>query len=240
VPAASGKIAPVPLLVVFDGEVWFEEAGLPAALAAARRAGRLPPLAVLGIGNGRREDRRRFLGGHPAMLRAVAHRAVPWALKALAEHGVPAPGTGGRIIAGQSLGGLAALAAATETPGTFDAVIAQSPSMWWRPEGWRGIAGTPTPRDLHSAVPAWITERFTTAGTAAGSGIAGQARIRLQVGTLEGLTIGRMETLRHRLAGDGWDVRMRGYEGGHDYAWWRGALLDALEELTAEPEDRRS
>ena len=29
----------------------------------------------------------------------------------------------------------------------------------------------------------------------------------------------------------GWDCDLREYIGGHDWAWWRGALIDRLAEI---------
>ncbi len=50
-PAADDVSDLVPLLVLFDAEDWFGRMSLPRALEAAVSAGRMPPVAVLGVAN---------------------------------------------------------------------------------------------------------------------------------------------------------------------------------------------
>ncbi len=53
-------------------------------------------------------------------------------------------------------------------------------------------------------------------------------RIRLCVGSLEGSTVLHVQQLHQRLLNAGVDSHYAIYTGGHDYAWWRGALIDGL------------
>lgn len=207
----------VPLLTVFDAETWFGRLGLPGALERAADARRLPPVAVLGVENLSTADRKRALGANDAFLSALAGDATAWAEAQATAHDVDLAGRDRRIIAGQSLGALSALWAAHTRPDSYGIVIAQSPSMWWRPGG----AGSP--RDLGMRPSDWITEEFS-------GRLVGDARILLTAGVREGLTLNRVHLLRQTLRSRGWAASIDVYDGGHDIAWWRGALLDRLEE----------
>lgn len=212
-PAAEG---PLPLLTVFDAETWFGELPLPRALEAAVAAGRIPPVAVLGIANRERLDRIACLGANPVFLRRVAADATAWAIATATRAGARLAGPERRVVCGQSLGGLSALLAALELPGTYGAALSHSASLWWTPDG------ESTPRDLGSRPGGdWITERFATAA-------AGSTRIRLDVGSREGAAVAHTRTLHRTLRERGWDADIAVYEGGHDFAWWRGALIDDL------------
>ncbi|GAA1079358.1 alpha/beta hydrolase-fold protein [Nocardiopsis composta] len=218
-PAPSD--APAGLLVLFDGKVWFGDLHAPAALEAAAAAGRIPPFAVLGVENHGRADRVARLGADPAFLHAVAEHLVPWAERRLAGDGVRLAGRERRVLCGQSLGGLSALFAAVQTPGAYGAVIAHSPSMWWRP------GGTATPSSLGAGgEPDWITRQIAERP-------ATGVRVRLDVGTREGPTVAHARTLAAALRSRGYPHRLAVYEGGHDFACWRGALLDGLAALSA-------
>src|SRR5690606_31945897 len=119
------------------------------------------------------------------------------------------------------LGGLSALFAAVQTPGAYGAVIAHSPSMWWRP------GGTATPSSLGAGgEPDWITRQIAERP-------ATGVRVRLDVGTREGPTVAHARTLAAALRSRGYPHRLAVYEGGHDFACWRGALLDGLAALSA-------
>ncbi|MCP3424545.1 alpha/beta hydrolase-fold protein [Rothia sp. AR01] len=216
-PAAVPEAEPLPLLTLFDAETWFGSAGLPAALEAAVEAGRLRPLAVLAVSNTARLDRIECLGANSEFLREVAGEATAWATRRAAEAGFALAGRESRVVAGQSLGGLSALIAALELPGHYGHALAHSPSMWWTPDG------ASTPRDMGRRTGEdWVTDRFRAAP-------AGDVRVQLAVGDREGLTLPRLDILRGVLLERGWNAVSATYGGGHDVAWWRGALLDGLE-----------
>lgn len=219
-PAADDVSDPVPLLVLFDAEDWFGRMSLPRALEAAVSAGRMPPVAILGVANPGRGTRVASLGANDAFLASVAGRATAWAESVAASRGILLAGRGGRILAGQSLGGLSALRAAITGEGGYGAVIAQSPSVWWTPDG------RSTPADLTTRPVDWITAE------AARLPLPDRpSRVRIQIGCREGLMLPRAHIAGSVLAGRGVDARVDVFDGGHDLAWWRGGLLDALEEL---------
>ncbi|WP_178945871.1 alpha/beta hydrolase-fold protein [Kocuria sp. TGY1127_2] len=213
-PGADGS--PVPLVTIFDAEIWFGNLSLHHAIEAAVEAGRIPPLAVLGISNTDTPDRIAHLGANSDFLRAVADHAIPWAEERAQSAGVELSGREDRVIVGQSLGGLSALVAALELPDVFGHALAHSPSLWWTPDG------ASKPRDLGAREGMdWITERFHQSA-------AGDVRVSMAVGEREGLTLPHGRILHQVMLDAGWATTFDTYAGGHDFAWWRGAVLDGL------------
>ena len=106
------------------------------------------------------------------------------------------------IVAGLSLGGLVALRAALEHPDEVGGVISQSASLWQD-----NLA-----RQLAAAD-------------------ASRLRAYLEVGSQEWVLAGPNHQVAARLAQAGAEVRFVEYNGGHDYACWRGGLADGLRHL---------
>ena len=108
------------------------------------------------------------------------------------------PRTADRVVAGQSLGGAMALLTAAERPDAVGAFVCQSPSLWQD-----GLL------DRVAAMPA----------TASG---------HLEVGRQEWVLLGPTRTLRERLDATGVRLNYVEFNGGHDYACWRGGIADGL------------
>lgn len=214
-PADVGE-RPVGLLVLLDGEVWFGGLGVAAALELAARSGRVPPYAVVGIGNLDVRDRIAILGGRAETVREIADRVVPDLRAAHPE--VAWAGPERTVLCGQSLGGATALVAALEAPEVFGAVLAHSPSLWWHP------GAAPRPADLTADGPTWLREQYADAP-------ATGTRVRIDVGQLEGLTVPQAGLLTDLMRARGWSVDLDLYTGGHDVACWRGALVAGLAAL---------
>ncbi|GAA5030705.1 esterase family protein [Microbacterium fluvii] len=111
-------------------------------------------------------------------------------------------GPGAVVVAGQSLGGFTAVRTALEHPDVVGAALAQSASTW---QG-----------DLAAL-----------AGAAGRSGL----RVWLEVGRQEWVLRDAHRHLAARLAAAGADVRFTEFNGGHDYACWRGGIADGLAAL---------
>ena len=208
--------APLGLLVLPDAECWLDHVGLATALDAAIASGRIAPTAVLGIDNIDNRDRCALLGGDRTLVDALAARLIP---QARAAH--PDRRWAGRertVLAGQSLGGVTALMAARYAPETFGAVISSSPSMWWAPGGGSRPAG------FSADDRSWVSETVL-------AGAPEDVRVLLNIGTLEGAMVPHVEALHRRLRDAGVNSVLTHYTGGHDYAWWRGALIDGLAAL---------
>ncbi|WP_170175760.1 alpha/beta hydrolase-fold protein [Propionibacterium australiense] len=213
---AVGNSTPLGLLVITDAEVWLDRMRLPGAIDTAITSSRIRPFAILGIDNLDIPDRIAILGGRTGLVDDIAHHLVP---RIRADH--PELTWDGRertVISGQSLGGVTALTAALTAPHVFGTVLAHSPSMWWRPDARR------KPADLSERDTSWVTEHVLSAPPA-------DVRVRLGVGSLEGPMVSHVERLHDGLVMAGVDSQLTVYSGGHDLAWWRGALLDDLCEL---------
>ncbi|MGC2939654.1 MULTISPECIES: enterochelin esterase domain-containing protein [unclassified Brevibacterium] len=208
------------ILVLFDGRQWFDHLGVELAVEAAG----LPGLIVIGIGTYTTAERILTLAGNEQFLRSVAADLVPEIEAEAAVWGSALPAGARRIIGGQSLGGLAALHMTQTCPGAFDTVLAHSPSLWWSP------GGTATPADLASIDgDDWTTRRFLEPGVGAGT-----QEFHLAVGRREGPMVDRARRLTEVLDGLGHSSSLSVYEGGHDFACWRGALIDGLRAVFAQ------
>lgn len=223
------QAAHVPLVTIFDAEKWFGNLWLPYALEAAADSGRIPPVAVLGIANNDTPDRIARLGANTGFLRDVAEHATAWAEDCARTVGIGLKGREGRIIAGQSLGGLSALVAALELPHAFGHALAHSPSLWWTPDG------ASKPHDLGTREGMdWITERYQASTPE-------DVSVEIAIGEREGLTVPRGRILHRTMLDAGWSSALTMYTGGHDFAWWRGAVVDGLARaLRTEPHEERT
>ncbi|MEW5164060.1 alpha/beta hydrolase-fold protein [Klebsiella aerogenes] len=210
---AVDKSQPLGLVVLPDGETWFDHLGVCAAIDAAIDSRRIVPVALLGIDNIDERERTTILGGRSELIRDVAEHLLPtirreqprqkWADRSRT------------VLAGQSLGGVSALMAARHAPETFGLVLSHSPSMWWTPDGGS------RPHLFSATDTSWVSEHVLSAPPRT-------VRIRLCVGSLEGSTVPHVQQLHQQLQASGVDSHCAIYTGGHDYAWWRGALLDGL------------
>ncbi len=109
--------------------MWFGRLGLRDTVDALIADGVLPPLAVLAPDAVGAATRRLELGGRESYVSFLADEVVPWASARW-----PLTGRAERtVVAGQGLGGMTALYAGLTRPERFGAVVAQSPSLWWRP-----------------------------------------------------------------------------------------------------------
>jgi iron(III)-salmochelin esterase len=218
-PAESGD-GPLPLMTLFDAETWFGRLHLPVALEKAAAEGKIPPMAVLGIAHVDRADRVASLSANEEFLAEVFGPATIWAVAHAASRGTTFAGPEGQIIAGQSLGGLSALVSVLREPERYRYAIAASPSLWWEPGGER------TPADLGSRTVDWLTGQF-------GKEPQGGTRVLLSAGVREGLSVPRAHLLEQTMRYRGWDAGINVYDGGHDFAWWRVALIDDLQRIFA-------
>lgn len=206
-------VQPLGLLVLTDGEIWFDHLGVSAAIDAAIRSGRIAPVAVLGIDNINARERIAILGGRRELVLDIAERLLP-TLRAKYPERRWADRTQ-TVLAGQSLGGVTALMAARHAPESFGLVLSHSPSMWWTPDNCN------RPDHFSAEERSWVSEHVLSAPSPA-------VRMHLCVGSLEGSTVPQVKQLHEKLRAAGVESHYSVYTGGHDYAWWRGALIDGL------------
>ncbi|MFE7192370.1 enterochelin esterase [Kitasatospora sp. NPDC057541] len=207
---------PYPVLVLLDGEMWGEVLSFGDTLDNLTAEGLVPPtvaLLVHTMGPGRPDD----LSCNPDFVDLLADRILPWAA---AEHRATAD-PARTVIAGQSAGGLTAAFAAFRRPARFGNALSQSGSFWW-PDGTEFDGGSE-----------WLTRQFAATEQ-------GGARFWVEVGLQEWMLLTQNRHLRDVLTARGYDLAYREFNGGHDYACWRGGLADGLVHLlgTAAPQGR--
>ncbi|WP_411097335.1 enterochelin esterase [Streptomyces sp. 020-2-3H-GM] len=194
---------PYALAVLLDGEMWGPVLGVGDILDNLHADGELPPtVAVLVDTMGRRMD---DLACSGPFVDWLADTLLPWAER---EYGAGADAAR-TAIAGQSAGGLTAAFAAFRRPDRFGLALSQSGSFWW-PDDERG-------GEWLTGQYAWAERRPVT--------------LRLEVGLQEWMLLGENRRLRNVLRARGYDVRYGEFNGGHDYACWRGGLADGLVDL---------
>lgn len=203
------------MLILFDAQRWFDDFGIPHAVDAAVAAGRCAPMGIIGVESpATPPERMRQLAASRPFLEMLAEELLPF----VTSDETPWGGTDRRILCGQSLGGLSALAAALWTPHAYGAVLAQSPSVWWRP------GGSATPNTYTDSSTSWLFEQFRSAAPPSMS-------IRIDAGSNEGLITEHLHTLRDLLKDRGFRSSLHIYTGGHDYPCWAAALLSGLADL---------
>ncbi|MEU7160669.1 enterochelin esterase [Streptomyces chrestomyceticus] len=207
-------------LVLLDGDLWFGRLGVQDLFDRLIADGVLPPLVVLAPDAVDNATRAREFGGRQAYTNFLAAELLPWAAARLPVTFDPSR----TVVAGESLGGLTALYAGFAAPRRFGNVLAQSPALWWRPEGAGPVNGTDV-----AERPSWLAERFAGGGRR-------ELRTHLRTGRYEGDARTRARELRDTLRVLGHPVTYREYNGGHDHACWAGGLAEGLADLLGRPD----
>ena len=203
-----GDPAPdAPLFIQFDGEMWFSQ-GMEHALNRAHEAGRIPAMHVFFLHSGGRENRWKELNGDNPIADYLVEIAFPH-LEAV--HGIKtAPQN--IVINGQSLGGLSSLLAVLSRPEAFGGAIAQSSSLW-QPQ---------------------VMDRLDKLEAAGEIDRLRHLYLEIEVGEQEWVLVPPHRELKERLEKLGLkNARCTTFNGGHDYACWRGAIVPALERIIA-------
>ena len=206
-----------PLVVLLDGECWPLVADLPAALDNLMGRSIAPAVVAMVHNTGGMTARMTEMACDPAFAALLADRVVPFvrSLHAVADRAV---------VAGNSLGGLAAAHAALTRPDVFEAVLSCSGSHWW------GYDGTGWGKDSE---PEWLTRRYADAPLL-------PLRFWVDVGTLETgpspLSPGVDQRAANRhlrtvLRAKGYRVDYHEAPGGHDFATFRRSLVRGLRAL---------
>ncbi|WP_419897334.1 alpha/beta hydrolase-fold protein [Roseomonas sp. USHLN139] len=209
-PAAAAQ-APLPLLVMFDGDAYLDIVPTPTILDNLIAAGEIPPVAALFVGNGPGDARDRELPPNPRFAAALVEEMLPWARAQLRLTENPAQ----VVIGGASYGGIAAAFAAFRHPEVFGNVLSQSGSYGWSPEG---------------APPEWLIEHYASSARL-------PLRFYLEAGSFERGRPGRVSLVdsnRHMamvLRARGYPLTHREWASGHDYIAWRATLALGLQTL---------
>ncbi|MFI6938382.1 enterochelin esterase [Streptomyces sp. NPDC050418] len=201
-PARPG---PHPVAVLLDGEVWGPRLGFGRDLDAAAGKGLLPPMVTVMVETMGRDARVRDLSCNGEFVDWLADVLLPWARTEFGATHDPAR----TVIAGQSAGGLTAAFAGFRRPERFGNVLSQSGSFWW-PDDTEFDSGSE-----------WLTRQYAVTGRR-------PVRFHVEVGLQEWMLLAQNRHLRNVLEAKGYEVTYREFNGGHDYACWRGGLLHGL------------
>ena len=200
----DGRSARLPLAILFDADCWL---GMGIAdmfdnLIVDRV---VPPFVAVAIESIHGVPRLWSLT-HPDIFEPfLTEELLPWMQTRYAVSADPVQ----TVLAGQSLGGLTCAHAARSRPDRFGWVIGQSTSVWWPGDDNGGLGGRQ------------VLDAYAT-------GAHLPIRFFLEVGSHEGELLQSVRSLRDVLEERQYTLRYREYEGGHDFACWRGGLADGL------------
>jgi enterochelin esterase-like enzyme len=212
---------PYDLVVIFDESAYLTKVPTPAILDNLIAASKIPPTVAVLIANPSQESRNEELTPNPKFADFLAKELIPW----IQAHYNVTDDPGKTVVAGSSLGGLAAAYAGYKHPEVFTNVLCQSGSFWWAP-------------DHSGAVPEGV---ITETGWMAKQFIASSKlplKFYIDAGAFEfdsnGTGGGILETsrdMRDALLAKGYEVYYQQFVGGHDYLSWRGTFADGLIDL---------
>jgi enterochelin esterase family protein len=201
--SADANNEAVPALIMFDGDMWMRTGRFHETLDNLIADGEIPPLYALLVETDDIAARWGELSEDSGVEDFVADNLLPWARGRWPITDDPAR----TIVAGQSLGALTALWMAAKRPDSAKNVIAQSASLW-RGSLMERLSGEESPlRD------------FT-------------GRIYFECGKQEWVLLPLNRKLARLLKARGAMHRYVEYNGGHDYACWRGGIADGLRWIT--------
>jgi enterochelin esterase-like enzyme len=217
----EANAAPYDLLVIFDESAYLTKVPTPVILGNLIAAAKIPPTVAVLIANPSQASRTEELTPNPTFAEFLAKELIPWIHARYNVTNDP----GRIVVAGSSLGGLAATYAAYRHPEVFGNVLCQSGSFWWAP-------------DHSGAIPEGVTTE--TGGMAKQFIVSPKLPLRFYIdaGAFEfdsnGTGGGILETSRNMrdvLLAKGYEVHYQQFVGGHDYLSWRGTFADGLIDL---------
>ncbi len=206
-----------PLLVVMDGDSYTTLVPTPTILDNLIHEGKIPPVVALFVGNASAEARDTELNCSKSWSDFLVKEAIPWIETTENVH----VATKEALIAGSSMGGLAAACAAVDHPEVFGKVLAQSGSFYRAPSGEE-----PESLARHLANSPRLPLQFY-----------------IEVGLLETAAIPSRDPsmltanrhLRDVLIAKGYEIEFRDRFSGHEHAAWRATFSDGLTWLLAAP-----
>lgn len=203
----AGLEGPAPLAIAHDGTAYQRIAQLPALLETLIEQERVRPVRIAFLDPLRPDRRTAEYGFGETYQRILSSSLVP----RLRDE---ADAVGGTYWIGCSLGGLAALVAASQAPAATAGLVLQSPAL----------LGTPDDPTFHGSERSWWLDELVRLER---SGETLPWRIAQEVGRFDWLHDVNEEAATHyeeRLAAHRFEVR----SAGHNWTFWRDGLADAL------------
>lgn len=205
-----------PWVLLLDGQAWAGPLRLFPRLDQLTAQRQLPAANYLALDARDPDSRWQDMGCQPRFWQALHEELLPEAMRRAGPSCAPLC-TPPCLLAGQSLGGLAATYAALHWPERYPALISQSGAFWW-------------PALDEGAEHAWLI-RQVRGGLGQGQGL----RALFQYGErdpadMQALSRQMAAALQARVPRPA-AVQARQVPGGHDWVCWREALLCGLAEL---------
>jgi enterochelin esterase family protein len=217
----KANATPYDLVVIFDESAYLTKVPTPVILDNLIAASKIPPTVAVLIANPSQESRNEELTPNPKFADFLAKELVPWIHAHYNVTGDP----GKTVVAGSSLGGLAAAYVGYRHPEVFTNVLCQSGSFWWAPDHSGAIP------DGVITEPGWMAKQFIASSKL-------PLKFYIDAGAFEfdsnGTGGGILETsrdMRDVLLAKGYEVYYQQFVGGHDYLGWRGTFADGLMDL---------
>lgn len=205
---------PTKLAVFLDGEFYVNRMEAPAIIHQLQQRGAIPSMACLFVSHIDGLARHQDLICNPAYTDFIALDVVDWV-----RQRYPTLAQDDHLIAGASLGGLAAAFTALIYPQVFSRCLSQSGSFWWHDE-W--LTSTLAPISS-PASKFWLS----VGDQETSSGISHPPTGLLQ-------DVSQVEACEHfakALKARHHPVHDRVYEGGHEFKPWQEELPEALQWL---------
>jgi len=194
------------LVIAFDGDAYREAVRTPQVVQNLVEAGRIGPTVLVLVGNapgGRVPE----LNRNPVFSRFLARELLPWLGR---RYRLRVDGSR-TVVAGSSLGAIAAVDAACRYPRLFSKVLVQSGAFQWPGPGislMQEFARSPR-RPLRFYLEAGKFETVVFPGMATS-------------------LLGSVRHMRDVLVAKGYPITYSEFDGGHDYACWSGTLGNGL------------
>jgi enterochelin esterase-like enzyme len=217
----SANATPYDLVVVFDESAYLTKVSTPMILDNLIATSKIPATVAVLIANRSQESRNEELTPNPKFADFLAKELIPW----IHAHYNVTDDPGKTVVAGSSLGGLAAAYAGYKHPEVFTNVLCQSGSFWWAPDHSGAIP------DGVITETGWMAKQFIAS-------LKLPLKFYIDAGSFEfdsnGTGGGILETsrdMRNVLLAKGYEVHYQQFVGGHDYLSWRGTFADGLMDL---------
>jgi enterochelin esterase family protein len=217
----KANATPYDLVVIFDESAYLTKVPTPVILDNLVAASKIPPTVAVLIANPSQESRNEELTPNSKFADFLAKELVPW----IHAHYNVTDDPGKTVVAGSSLGGLAAVYAGYKHPEVFANALCQSGSFWWAPDHSGAIS------DGVTTETGWMAKQFIASSKL-------PLRFYIDAGSFEfdssGTGGGILETsrdMRDVLLAKGYEVDYQQFVGGHDYLSWRGTFADGLMDL---------